>query len=439
VSDHPSPEELHGLWRGGISADQARSVVRHLIRGCDRCRAELSPYLGALFGPDLKRKSSTAEDWDAYDAALDRAFAVVSRSRKQRARRPGSAVHEVLAVLRSPEGCRSASSERLTPGLAGLDALLEQARTLRYEDPARMVELARLAALAADQLDPDRHGAKQVANFRCRAWTELANACRVADRLDEAEEALERASGLFLQGSRDDVLGARLLEVLASLHADRRRFESAFEVLDVAHAVHRRRGDRHLAGRALLKKGLYANYSGEPERAVQILQEGLSLVDPEREPDLASGAMHNLAVSLMESGRFGEARSLLGANLQPGEAAGRVNRLKSRWVEAHLESEMGNLDRAARDLEDIRRGFEAHGLPYSAALVSLELAAVHLRQGREEEARTLVLEAVEVFSTLGIRREGMAAVLLLRKAFEQRVATVALLDGVIELMRGMMV
>jgi tetratricopeptide (TPR) repeat protein len=439
VSEHPSPEELHGLWRGGISADQARLVVRHLIRGCARCRAELTPYLGALFGPEAERKSSAAEVEDAYDAALDRAFATVHRSGERRARWSGRAVGEVLTVLASSEVTRPAPAERRPSGLAGLDALLEQARTLRYEDPARMVELARLAAMAADQLDPDRHGARQVADFQCRAWTELANACRVADRLDEAEEALERASGLFLAGTRDDVLGARLLEVLASLHADRRRFEDAFQVLDVAHAVHRRRGDQHLAGRALLKKGLYANYSGEPERAVQILQEGLSLVDPEREPDLASGAMHNLAVSLMESGRLGEARSLLGSGSRPSrEAGGRVNRLKGQWVEAHLEAEMGNLDRAASSLEEIRYGFEEHELPYSAALVTLELAAVRLRQGREDAARILVLEAAEVFSTLRIRREGLAAVVLLRRAFEQRVATVSLLDGVIELMRGMM-
>jgi tetratricopeptide (TPR) repeat protein len=437
VSEHPSPEELHGLWRGGISAGQARSVVRHLIRGCARCRGELVPYLGSLFGPETEGKGSATEASDAYDAALDRAFAAVSRSRERAL--PGSDVGEVLAVLASPERARSVPVEPRSPGLAGLDALLEQARTLRYEDPARMVELARLAAMAADQLDSGRHGAKQVANFRCRAWTELANACRVADRLDEAEEALERSCGLFLQGTRDDVLGARLLEVLASLHADRRRFEEAFEVLDVAYAVHRRRGDQHLAGRALLKKGLYANYSGEPERAVQILQQGISLVDPEREPGLTSGAMHNLAVSLMESGRLGEARSLLGTGARPGgENGGRVNRLKSRWVEAHMEAEMGNFDRAAKELEEVRLGFQEHELPYSAALVSLELAAVHLRQGWEEEARAQVAEAVEVFSTLGIRREGMAAVLLLRKAFEQRVATLSLLDGVIALMRGMM-
>jgi len=439
VSDHPSPEELHGLWRGGISAGQARSVVRHLIRGCAHCRAELVPYLGDLLGPEAERQSLAVDGSDAYDAALDRAFAAVSGSGERRTRRAGTAVGEVLAFLASSEGARSLPVERRSSGLAGLDGLLEQARTLRYEDPARMVELARLAAMAADQLDPERHGARQVANFRCRAWTELANACRVADRLDEAEDALGRAAARFLEGTREDLLGARLLEIQASLHADRRRFESAFEVLDVVHVIHRRRGDQHLAGRALLKKGLYANYSGEPDRAIQILQTGLSLVDPEREPDLASGAMHNMAMSLMESGDFGQARSLLGTGERPfREAGGRVNRLKSRWLEARIEIGSGELDKAARLLDEIRHGFEEHELPYSAALVTLELAAVRLRQGRQDAARTLVLEAAEVFSTLGIRREGLAAVVLLRRAFEQRVATVSLLDGVIELMRGMM-
>jgi tetratricopeptide (TPR) repeat protein len=298
--------------------------------------------------------------------------------------------------------------------------------------------MARLAAMAADQLDPDRHGARQVANFRCRAWTELANACRVADRLDEAEEALESAAARFLEGSRDDLLGARLLEIQASLLADRRQFEDAFEVLDVVHVVHRRRGDQHLAGRALLKKGLYANYNGEPGRAIQILQTGLSLVDPEREPDLASGAMHNMAMSLMESGHFGEARSLLGTGLRPsGEAGGRVNWLKSRWLESRIEAGSGELERAAQILDEVRQGFEVCELPYTAALASLELAAVQLRQGKDEEARTLVLEAAEVFVALKIRREALVAVMLLRKAFELRVGSLSLLDGVIALMRGM--
>jgi hypothetical protein len=69
-------------------------------------------------------------------------------------------------------------------------------------------------------------------------------------------------------------------------------------------------------------------------------------------------------------------------------------------------------------------------LPYKGALAALELAAVHLRQGRTDEARDGALEAVGVFTGLGIGREAMASVLVIRAAFERRSATAALLESV---------
>jgi hypothetical protein len=80
---------------------------------------------------------------------------------------------------------------------------------------------------------------------------------------------------------------------------------------------------------------------------------------------------------------------------------------------------------------DVRRGFAEADLRYKAALAGLELSAVHLRQGRPDDARERALEAFAVFARLDIGREVVAALLVLRDAFEQRLATAALLEGVI--------
>jgi tetratricopeptide (TPR) repeat protein len=314
-------------------------------------------------------------------------------------------------------------------GPPGFEAFLERCRALRFDDPARMADLARFATFLADRLEPRRYGAKRVADLRCRAWTELANAYRVADRLPESQQALDTAAECYLAGTVHELLAVRLLDVQASVDADSRRFPEALESLDVVHAVHLRRGDRHLAGRALLKKGLYAGYGGHPEGAVPLLEEGLALVDAKRDPGLVAGAMHNLAFLLVECGRLEEAKELLQHN-RPSHG-GRVDQLKVRWLEGRIEAGLGRLEPAAAILAEVCLGFQEADVQYKAALASLELAAVHLRQGRVPEARTRALEAVEVFSRIHVERESLAALLVLRDAFERRIATAALLDGVI--------
>jgi tetratricopeptide (TPR) repeat protein len=398
LNDHPSPEELQAFWRGDLDTGGVRAVVRHFLKGCRRCSSLLAPQVSALFA-----FAPVEEETDkGYDAMLDR----------------------VLAAAASGDGQAAGAAP------PEFETLLDRCLTLRYEDPARMVEVARLAAFLADRLDARRYGARQVADLRCRGWAELANAYRVADRLSEAEEALEIAAECQVEGTGDAVLGARLLEVQASLDADRRRFPEALATLDAVRAVHLRNGDRHLAGRALLKKGLYAGYDCDPEQAILLLEEGLALIDRERDPELVFGAMHNLARSLMECGRPQEARELVRSN-HFGDTGGRVNRLKVLWLEAQIDAALGDLDRAEAVLEQVFNGFEEIGLRYKAAVAGLELAAVHLRQGRMNEARRRALSAVEVFSRLGIGRELMATLLVLRDAFERQAATVALLESVV--------
>jgi hypothetical protein len=138
----------------------------------------------------------------------------------------------------------------------------------------------------------------------------------------------------------------------------------------------------------------------------------------------------------MEAGRFREARTLLWTNLQRhGESVGRVNSLKLRWLRAQIDCGLDELERAENGFLEVRRGFGEVGLAYTEALVNLELALLLARQGRTDESRTFALEAAEVFLSLGIRRELLAAVLVLRQALELRVESTALLDSTLDFLR----
>ncbi len=321
-------------------------------------------------------------------------------------------------------------------GLPLFEALLERSWGLRHDDPPQMVQLARVAALLADGLNEDETGARKAADLRCRAWTELANACRVADDLDSAEGAVWQALEHFFQGTQDELLLARFFDVFASQQAARRIFDLAHGALDLVVLIYRRHADPHLAGRALIIQGIFAGYAGDPEKAILNFEQGLSMIDETRDPGLVFSA---LAVPGLvprrlrplparhsgPSGSSGAAASLAG---------GRLGELKLRWLEGHIDAGLKKFGPAESALRHVKEGFEAADLGYKAALAGLELGAIWLQQGCLQQAEEIVLKCADVFLALRIRRELMASILLLRKAAEMRHLDLTLLQRVIGLL-----
>jgi len=80
-------------------------------------------------------------------------------------------------------------------------------------------------------------------------------------------------------------------------------------------------------------------------------------------------------------------------------------------------------------------GFEEAGMVFHAALASLELALVWMRQRRYQDSESLVLETVEVFVALRIRREALGALKVLREAFRRQIATAGLLEDTLGYLR----
>jgi hypothetical protein len=73
-----------------------------------------------------------------------------------------------------------------------------------------------------------------------------------------------------------------------------------------------------------------------------------------------------------------------------------------------------------------RREFTERQMAYDCALVSLELAALHLEEGRTAEVRRLAAEMLWIFKAQGIDREALAALRVFREATEKEAATAEL-------------
>ena len=393
MSDHPTREELEELLHGSPPGEGTVQKVLHLFR-CSGCRAATA-----------EAAEVPSRDEAAYERPVSHALA---------------AVREAAA---DPGGIDPA---RLR-GLEGYRALLARSWEMRREDPRQMAELARLATELAEGLDPGRYGEQEVADWRGRAWIELANGQRALNDFGAAEASLAQAARYLELGGGSERLRARFLDVKASLEGHRCRFPAAFEALDAVAGIHFRHGDEHMAGRALVSKGMFKGYAGETAEAYELTRRGRGLLDEGRDSLLYAQALHNEIGLLVDLERYKEARSLLWRNNERLREQGRIGRVKLRGLWGLIHAGLGQLDEAARELEEARAELIEAGLPYTAAVGALDLAAVYLQQGRAADAQRVTREAARVFQAVSVPEQGHLAVLLLQKAFEQDIASASLI------------
>jgi tetratricopeptide (TPR) repeat protein len=435
LSEHPSREELWAVCQGGLSPKRDREVLLHLLAPCRYCLAETLNAPSPISGLALTVPELTPARISAYDAAMDRAIGEALRH-ERRLRRQEAQARKALAVLK--EGGLKAIQRlpRRLGGLARMKAFLTRSWQLRHDDPTAMVELAWFAAQISRTLDPRQYGAVRVYDFQAQAYAELGNAYRVTDRLYEAGETLGRARQLFELGTREEILETRLLELEASVAADRRQFgRAATELLKVLKYYLRIR-DFHLAGRTLIKMGLYSGYAGDFEKGIELLKKGLSQVDPERDPELACAAAHNLIVFLVDSGQFPEAKKLrLVHSAYLMNPQGRINEIKFRALEGRIDLGLGKYARAETIFREVIGGFDEVGLPIVAGIERLDLTATLLAQGKANDASAEALATIEIFTRLEIQREAFQAVILLRNAFQMQKATREMVEEVASFLR----
>jgi tetratricopeptide (TPR) repeat protein len=419
------------LLRGRLAPQRGSEILRHLHAGCEICLAAAPAGLAASFGV---QRQPTAEEEAATEAAIGRAFAVALREDRSLRRRQDQRERAVKFLIASGvEG-----PERLPKSMKQIDrieALLAASWAIRFEDLGMMVFFARLAVTCAEQLDARKYGSKEVFDLQCRALAELGNAYRASDQFDKAGAALARSRQLFELGTQSELLEIRLLELEASFDAYNRRFEDACLRMKKVLRYYRRKGLDHLAGRTLLQLGRFTGFATDPEKALSLIDESLALLDMEQDPRLIYIAKQNRIEFLTWCKKYRDAElELFHLRAMSSSSGGELSELRLRWLTGRIDAGQDRFARAENILREVHDSWIELGSGYNAGLVSLDLTAVLLAQGKTVEATKIVTSAYKLFAALKIQREGLMTVLLLRIACEMREATRDLADHVTKYM-----
>jgi tetratricopeptide (TPR) repeat protein len=318
------------------------------------------------------------------------------------------------------------------------ELLCRESARLTTSEPDRAVELAELAVLISDLLREEDSAAdsRRLYQLRGYAWAHDGNARRVLGDLRNADESFAIAEAWWEAGAAGvgDLLGyeALILDNKASLRIAQRRFPEAFDILDRTFAIHTdgcrpELQDLHLAGRALIKKAMGFIEMGEPAPAIELLQEAEGMVDAGRDPRLFLCLRHNLLCSLVAIEEHAEALGMLPeVEALCREIGNPLDLLRLRWMEGRIALALGRTQAAVEIFQAMRQEFARRGLAYDAALVTLDLTALHARVGAMAEVKALSLEMAGIFQAQDVPREALAALLFFQKAAERERATVKL-------------
>jgi tetratricopeptide (TPR) repeat protein len=438
MGEHYSPEEIEEALSGRLDGKRSKEIVRHLLSGCPHCQAaarqslyELNTVADSLLPPALSTAHNTV-----LDRAEDFARRAASLQPEERSR-----FRKALSLLETGGGVVALAhkGDLEIEGLGIYEALLARSWALRYENPREMCHLAKVAVEVAHGLDSGKYSVWKLADCASRAWGELANAYRVADRLRAAEQAFIQAYKFFDKGTRDRGLLMRLLDLEASLLGARREFGRALKRLTTLSSMYRAAGETHLTGRTLITKALYLYYEGNSQEACRALEEGLGLIDKDRDPSLIAASALNQLLLLEDSGRLKDARMFLFNNRARITQAGNLLALRLRGIEGRINYGMGLLDNAERDFRVVREGFREAGMSFACALMGLEIALTLLRQGRTQEAIQEGLVSAKMFLSLKIGRELLGSFLFLEEAFKSEVLNLADLEETARYLRRMQI
>jgi tetratricopeptide (TPR) repeat protein len=425
LSEHLTAAELELFLAKELTPQRMGELGQHLVQECQICCA----LLGRAERPSYE--PLTPEETAEYDRVVTSLSEWIVR--QEVLFKQGDSLVRTLAMIEAAKVGHVFTDQ--DQALQAYEALLQESWALRHDKPCEMVKLAYAAVHVAQDLDPAIYGAQQVADYQARAWGELGNAHRVADRHWEAEQAFGKAFQLFKRGTKDRFLKVRLHDLYASLLGTQRKFEFAFQNLDIVADLYMEIDDQHSAGRTLLTKAIYKHYSGRSAEALIINQQGLAQIDEKRDPGLPVNALHNHLCFLVACGRFKDAKILLFKSRRKISDTGRILATKVRWLEGQISYGMEDYEAAESTFQEVMEIFETEGLGFAAALASLDIAMAQMRLGKYGEAKEGAIEAAGVFAALNIHCEVLGAVELLRDAFRIDKATIALIERVVAFIR----
>jgi tetratricopeptide (TPR) repeat protein len=437
LSNHPTLEDLEDFVQNTsrpASKFRTAQVLRHLLAHCSVCQERLSAmrwrsgYIDRLIQPDIEERFADSQakgatngyDYGRAFVAAERAVSAFLASESLDVGSPAALLAE-LGGLAPNERVQSVSVPGRFAHPVVVNALIDRSHEVRYQDAEKMLEFANLARLAADACSPgNTERGLRLADLRARAWGQYGNALRVSGRSREAEEALATAQRHRRVGTGDPLLHAWLLERNTPLAIFQGRFNEAIDRCEEAGEIYRELGESHLLASTLVQKATATLYSGEAESAVRILNQAIPLIDHEEDPHVLLVACHNLVRCYIDLGRPDQALQIYSEIKELYEEfEDPLILLRATWQEGQLLRDLGHLETAETILLRARKGYTERALAYEAALVSLDLATLYVKQGRVDKLKRTVLETVPIFHSLRVGLETLASLLQLQKVADQ--------------------
>lgn len=430
---HPDHKTLERFLTGELTDEQGRKLQRHVFTcpSCEERLIGLLPADGATVPSPLPAEETEPHTLIRRVAREKQPAAAQRRLDLQAERAEAPALWEILR-RETPESRRElAGSDRAYQTWGLFELLVDRSRQTLPQEPREAEDLVRLALEVARNLDPGHYGESAVEAAQVKAWTHLANTLRVLSDFRQAEQAFRRAEAHLPRSWFDPVDEAMILEFKGAMRRAQGRYDEALELLDAAIALYREVNESHHHGRALMVKGLTLQYRGEPEAAAECFKTSLFLLDGLREPRLLVMSQCNLVGCLHDSGRSAEAAVLIPeAKALIDQVGKRSDLLRLTWIEAKVQAALGKWTAAERSFGWIRESFVEDGLAFDAALVSLDLSALYIRQGKTAEAKRLAAEMLPIFQSRDIHREALAALIVFQRAAEMEQLTLGLVEEV---------
>lgn len=274
-----------------------------------------------------------------------------------------------------------------------VEALLARCDEVVPFDPTLSFQLSQIADQLVSRLRDCPPGLKSHA--RCS----LAVALRHLGRFDEAVTAFDTAT--IWSASAGLTVQAMVARQRAMLLLDLGDIDGASEMACRAVAVDRQRGDRPSV--SLIIQGIVYSYQKRFYDAIGCFSEVLTYEEPRKPVYLL--AIQNLGACLAESSRTAEeivrARRILRVVRERIKGV-RDTPIRYRvcWAEAILHRRLEEFDAAREVLRRARKGFLRLRMLDDYALISADLATLHVEMGQESQATALLKQTASRLHTL---------------------------------------
>jgi tetratricopeptide (TPR) repeat protein len=439
------------LRDGELTAAEKRELAWHLLDACPDC-AEVADVEWQLAGEDqapaepLRGRQipavrvsegkgalcSPAGDSDepiSFDRIHERMATSMSDLFQQKDEAP-ALLEELLSYPEKRQRLLVRNNPRFQT-IPLVELWLNRVSDVGLDEPEAAEETTEIVLELIDATEPAAMGHEILEDLRGRAWAFRGNFRRIRGDFRGAAQAFQAAQDHLERGTGDLWETARLYGLKSTLFRRQGRLDEARELIQKAIAIYLATEELHLAGRAMISQANLLNAQGHPDQAIRVLKDALGMIDSEREPHLLLVGQQNLVAFLNELGRNEEALALLPkVRRQSVEAGSRFDLLRFRWLEGKILLGLGHASRAEAAFLEVRKGFTELEVGYDVAAVSLELAALYLRQGRTAEIKQIAAEMVPLFESRDVHQEVIAALILFKRAVEMETLTARMVEEV---------